>query len=79
METYTVRDKDGTMLMRLVGQPAQDIIDKLDGEWRTYQPEDGKRTVAYVLDRDSVWTSENRIGAFQIYLWAGTKVIKDSK
>jgi hypothetical protein len=77
METYTVRTKDGTLIARLVGAPAENIFKNLDGEWRTYQPKDGKRTVCYEIERDSIWESETRIGAFCIYLWAGTTIIKD--
>jgi len=77
METYTVRSKDGTLLMRLVGAPAENIFKQDCGEWRTYQPKDGKRTVCYAITRDTVWSNERRDGASEIYLWEGMKVIKD--
>ncbi len=77
METYTVRNKEGTMIAKLVGKPAEDIFKHLDGEWRTYETKNAKRTVCYELTRDSVWEHETPLGASQIFLWEGTKVIKD--
>ena len=77
METYSVRSKEGTLIARLVGAPAENIFKNLDGEWRTYQAKGEKRTVCYEIERDSLWESESRYGAFRIYLWAGTKLIKD--
>ena len=78
METYSVRTKDGTLIARLVGAPAENIFKNLDGEWRTYQSKGSKkRTVCYEIERDSIWESETRYGAFRIYLWEGTTIIKD--
>ena len=77
METYSVRSKEGALIARIVGAPAEDIFKILDGEWRTYDPEDDKRTVCYEIERDSVWESSTYHGAFQIFLWAGTIIIKD--
>jgi hypothetical protein len=61
----------------LVGKPAENIIKNLDGEWETYQAKGEKRTVAYTLKRDSIWESETYVGAFRIYLWEGTQLIKE--
>ncbi len=77
METYTVRDENGKMIMQLTGSPAENIIKNIDGEWRTYQPKDGERTVCYEIKRDSVWEQTFYSGAFKIYLWKGTILIKD--
>jgi hypothetical protein len=77
METYSVRGSDGTLIASLVGAPAENIFKNLDGSWETYQAKDKKRTVAYVIERDSIWETETRVGACRIYLWAGTKIIKD--
>ncbi len=77
METYTVRNKEGTMIAKLVGKPAEDIFKHLGGEWRTYETKNGKRTVCYEITRDSVGDHETPFGAMQIFLWEGTKVIKD--
>jgi len=77
METYTVRSKEGTMLMRLVGKPAADIFENLEGEWRAYQTDGKRRTVCYEITHDSVWEHETPYGATQTFLWAGTTIIKD--
>ncbi len=76
-ERYTMRDKNGTMLMDLAGEPAENIFNSIDGEWKTYQPKGGKRTVCYEITRDGIWEVGNRTGAYRIYLWEGTKIIKD--
>lgn len=75
--TYTVRDENGIMLARLVGESAEKIFSGIDGEWNVFQPKGQKRTVAYTITRDASWTFENRYGAMRLYLWKGTKVIKD--
>ena len=77
METYTVRDKDGVMIMKLIGSPAENIFKNIDGEWRTYQIKDDKRTVCYEIKRDSVWEQTFSSGAFSLFLWKGTILIKD--
>jgi hypothetical protein len=76
-EVYTIRNAQGTLLMRIVGKSVQDMFTKLKGEWRTYQEEGEKRTVCYELSQDSVWESETPHGAFRMYLWKGTKIIKE--
>lgn len=76
-ETYTIRDKNGILLMRMAGKTVQDMFKKFKGEWRTYQEKDSKRTVCYELSRDSVWGYKNYDGSFEMYLWEGTKIIKD--
>lgn len=75
MQTYSVRSEDGTLLMTIKGKLAEDIIKNLEGEWRAYQPVTGKRTVCYVLSKDATWVHNERFGAFQMFLWAGTKII----
>lgn len=75
--TYTVRNSDGKLFARLVGAPAENIFANIEGEWRTYQPKGGKRTVAYEITRDAYWGSEARNGAFELYLFEGTLIIKD--
>lgn len=76
-EVYTIRDAQGTLLMRIVGKSVQDMFTKLKGVWRTCQEKGEKRTVCYELSQDRVWTSETPHGAFQMYLWKGTKIIKE--
>ena len=76
-ETYTIRDKNGIMIMRIVGNAVQRMFKELDGTWRTYQEKGGRRTVCYEITTDGIWTSETYQGAFQMYLWEGTKIIKD--
>jgi hypothetical protein len=76
-EVYTIRNAQGTLLMRIVGKSVQNMFTKLKGDWRTYQEEGMKRTVCYELSQDSVWESETPHGAFRMYLWKGTKIIKE--
>ena len=76
-ETYSVRTREGVLIARIVGAPAAQILKEASGSWETYQAEGGKRTVAFVIDRDAEWTTETRWGAVQIQLWKGTKIIKD--
>jgi len=76
-ETYTIRDTNGVMIMEIVGVIPVQMFTQLDGEWRVYQTTGKKRTVCFELLSDAVWTQETRTGAFNMYLWKGTKIIKN--
>ena len=77
MRTYTIRDKDGIMLMRMVGPIAERIITEGMGEWRNYQERGKPMTKCFQLKEDGVFGLEAQAGAFKVFLWEGTKIIVD--
>lgn len=76
-ESYIIRDSNGVMLMRIAGKTVQDMFKQLPGKWRAYQERGGKRTVCFELNSDATWTQQSRDTGFIMYLWEGTKIIKE--
>jgi len=72
--SYTVRDKDGVMLMQVDNDRALWIMKNSKGQFRNYRAEGSKTSqTIFELLEDCVWTSP----WIKIFLWSGTKLIPD--
>ncbi len=74
MKTYTLRDKHGTMIAKIGGVIADNILRDSSGFWRKYD-----NTQCYEFTDSFVFglgNNDNR-NTFKLYLWSGSKMIEN--
>jgi hypothetical protein len=70
--SYTIRDREGIMLMQIDNEKAQWIMKNSVGHFRNYWSE-GSKTSQMIFEtlEDCAWTYQT----IKIFLWRGTKLI----